>query len=144
MNIDRLRCLMPISIHRHPSIYKEASWNPAVTAIAAESGACLGLSQSRLRPKRTSCRNMQMHLLATAVGEGPATDGHRIERQWWVRNAEGSAMKKAIKVLAVTAAVWGVTGVGVAQATQSGASASHQHGVSSLMARPMDTGWGPV
>lgn len=51
-------------------------------------------------------------------------------------------MKKALKIVAATVAVWGVAAVGTAQAAPGGA--SYHHDSTSTVIRMADTGWGPV
>jgi hypothetical protein len=51
---------------------------------------------------------------------------------------------KTLKVLTAAVVIWGVAGVGVAQADPGNAGASHQSGGSSVTIRPSDTGWGPL
>lgn len=53
-------------------------------------------------------------------------------------------MKKTLKVLTATVAIWGVAGVGVVQAAPSQHGASHQRGDGSVTIVAYDTGWGPV
>jgi hypothetical protein len=52
-------------------------------------------------------------------------------------------MKKALKLLAATAAIWGVTGFGVVQASPSHHGASHLRAQHPVTVVAYDTGWGP-